>query len=320
MKLREPSISPRPLSVGAGIKPEAETYTNRRIENIRGTDPCRGIVKWSAGKSLWLTGMTAGWLTVGTVFFAWDAVLLFLASSAITLCGGHSLGMHRKLIHDSYACPDWLEKIGVYLGTLVGLGGPFTMMYTHDMRDWAQRQSRCHDFFSHRQSMLVDGWWQLHCKLHLDQPPVFRFPTRLTESRFYTFIERTAMWQQLPWAILFFFIGGWGWVAWGVCGRVSVSIMGHWLIGYFAHNRGHQDWRVEGACVQGYNVRFCGLLTFGECWHNNHHAFPNSAQIGLYRGQADPGWWMLKCLEKLELISDLKQPRDLPMRPELTSM
>ena len=70
------------------------------------------------------------------------SVLVFLASSAVTLCGGHSLGMHRKLIHDSYQCPKWLEYSLVYLGTLVGLAGPYGMVHTHDMRDWAQRQVR----------------------------------------------------------------------------------------------------------------------------------------------------------------------------------
>ena len=56
-------------------------------------------------------------------------------------------------------------------------------------------------------------------------------------------------WQQLPWAVLFFAIGGWSWVIWGVCLRVAVSLTGHWMVGHFAHRDGHQGWRVEGAAV-----------------------------------------------------------------------
>lgn len=110
--------------------------------------------------------MALGWIIGGALFFSWGAVAAWLATTAITLCFGHSLGMHRKLIHDSFACPDWMEQAGVWLGTLVGLGGPITMMRTHDMRDWAQRQPTCHPFLAHQSAILKDAWWQIHCKLH----------------------------------------------------------------------------------------------------------------------------------------------------------
>ena len=92
---------------------------------------------------------------------------------------------------------------------------------------------------------------------------------------------------------------------------------GHWLVGYFAHNRGPQTWHVEGAGVQGYNVRYCGLVTMGEAWHNNHHAYPASARLGLGPGEADPGWWVLLALSRLGLVWDLKTPDVLPDRPSL---
>ena len=140
---------------------------------------------------------------------------------------------------------------------------------------------------------------------------------RVKCNRFYQFLEKTWMLQQCPWSILFFFIGGWGWVLWGICVRVAVCVTGHWLIGYFAHRDGHRDWHVSDAGVQGYNVRFSGLITFGECWHNNHHAFPGSAKIGLYQGQSDPGWWVLKALKKMRLVWDIQTPETLPKRPNL---
>jgi len=123
--------------------------------------------------------------------------------------------------------------------------------------------------------------------------------------------------QQLPWALLFFAIGGWGWVFWGVCARVTAGVFGHWLIGHFAHRHGDQAHIVEGASVQGYNVPFAALLTMGECWHNNHHAFPGSAKLGLYEGEWDPGWWVLLVLQRMGLVWNLKTPADLPVREEL---
>lgn len=288
-----------------------------RFPNANPDDCVTGEVRWSPAKSLWFSGMFAAWVVGGTLYFSWAAVVAFFVTSAIILCGGHSLGMHRKLIHDSFDCPKWLERFGLYLGTLVGLGGPYTMMLTHDMRDWAQRQSDCHDYFAHDSHPVKDFWWQVHCKLYLKSEPNFAYPEKLTHDRFMIFLQKTAMLQQIPLALLLFLIGGWGFVFWGICGRVVISIFGHWLIGYIAHNQGHQDWIVEGAAVQGHNVKFCGLITFGECWHNNHHAFPESARLGHAKGQLDPGWWVLCALEKVGLVSGLKLPADLPLRDSL---
>ena len=101
----------------------------------------QGRVRWSWKKSLWSSGMWAGAVT-GICFFASiGAVLLFFMTTAGVLCFGHSLGMHRRLIHNSFECPLALEYLLVYLGVLVGLGGPMSMIYTHDIRDWAQRKS-----------------------------------------------------------------------------------------------------------------------------------------------------------------------------------
>jgi sn-1 stearoyl-lipid 9-desaturase len=144
--------------------------------------------------------------------FTWDAFALFLVTTAITICAGHSVGMHRLLIHRSFRSPKWLERFLVYLGTLVGMAGPFGMIAAHDIRDWAQRQVDCHDLFAHRRSFFVDAWWQMHCVVDLDHPPLFVIETETVTDPFYRFIERTWMLQQLPWAILFFTLGGLPWV------------------------------------------------------------------------------------------------------------
>ena len=277
----------------------------------------KGRVFWSIEKSLWVTAMYGGTAIAIAFYASFVNILVFLLTTAFVLCFGHSLGMHRRLIHNSFECPLWLEYILVYLGALVGLGGPITMIYTHDIRDWAQRKPHCHDYFAHRQSFLKDAWWQMHCDIALKHPPLLDIEDRVEKDKFYHFIQQTTLLQQLPWAILFYLIGGWGLVLWGICARVAVCVTGHWLIGYFAHRKGHQSWQVEGAGVQGYNVKFAGLISFGESWHNNHHAFPGSAKIGLYQGQSDPGWWVLKIFERAGLAWNLMTPELLPNRKAL---
>jgi hypothetical protein len=58
----------------------------------------------------------------------------------------------------------------------------------------------------------------------------------------------------------------------------------------------------------------------GECWHNNHHAFPGSARLGLAPGEWDPGWWVLLGLRRLGLVWAIRLPADLPNRPELVTI
>jgi fatty-acid desaturase len=213
------------------------------------TNPLEGDVRWVPTKSLWIGVMTATSVALGPLLASWDAFILFVVTSALTLCFGHSVGMHRRLIHASFECPLWVEHFCVYLGTLVGMAGPYGMIRLHDFRDWAQRQSMCHDYSCHRSGFWRDAWWQLHCKLVLKHPPKFRLEPRLADDGFYAFVERTWMWQQLPRAILFFTIGGSSWLVWGICVRVSVCVIGHWLIGHFCHRKGSQTW-VIGSRVQ----------------------------------------------------------------------
>ena len=99
-----------------------------RVQPTNKTNTAEGRLSWAPAKSIWFTCHLIFWAVVGSIYFSWGAVLSYLGLSILILCGGHSLGMHRKLIHDSFDCPLWLARLGAYLGTLVGLGGPFTMM------------------------------------------------------------------------------------------------------------------------------------------------------------------------------------------------
>jgi sn-1 stearoyl-lipid 9-desaturase len=245
------------------------------------------------------------------------AVAVFLVTCAVTLCAGHSIGMHRLMIHRSFDAHLWVERALIYLGTLVGMAGPLGMVRLHDMRDWAQRQTECHDLHAHRAGLFRDAWWQMHCSLQLTHPPCFAPETRLTEDCFLRFLESTWMLQQVPVALALFWIGGWPWLVWGVPVRVTVSLTGHWLVGHITHRRGPQGWAVDGVAVQGHDLPSAALITFGEAWHGNHHAWPESARLGVEPGQADPGWWTLLALRKLGLVWNLNEPKDLHPREGL---
>jgi stearoyl-CoA desaturase (delta-9 desaturase) len=256
-------------------------------------------------------------LIAGPVTATWDAAIVFAVLTYSTLLLGHSVGMHRFLIHRTYECPPWLAHALVYLGVLVGMAGPYGVLRIHDIRDWAQRLPDCHDFFSHRRPLAVDAFWQLHCRFEFERPPAVVVEPELLSDPWLRWMERTWMLQQLPLALLLYAWGGWPWVVWGVCCRVSTSVIGHWVVTYFCHNPGPGDWRVLGAGVQAANLNGCGLITMGECWHNNHHAFPESARMGIAPGEADPGYWVLERLRGLGLVWNIGVPRGAAERDDL---
>ncbi len=254
------------------------TLSTDRMISCALTSATDGRVVWVPTKSMWTLAMTVISVIGAPLTFTWDALVLFVVTTAITICAGHSVGMHRLLIHRAFKAPKWLERSLVYSGTLVGMAGPFGMIAAHDMRDWAQRQTECHDLHAHRAGFFRDAWWQMHCVVALKNPPRFEIEPDIRDDGFYQFVERTWMLQQLPWAVLFFAIGGLPWVIWGICLRIAVSLTGHWLIGHFAHR--------EAIKVGPSMVLPCKVTTFpmSAC---SPSAKATMATIMLFRGRRD---------------------------------
>lgn len=104
----------------------------------------------------------------------------------------------------------------------------------------------------------------------------------------------------------------------GVCLRITVSVTGHWFVGHLAHRHGPQSWLVNDAGVQAHDVPWAAIPTMGEAWHNNHHAFPGSARIGLHPGQSDWGYAFIQMLERLGLAWNVVLPEHLGRAGMLT--
>jgi stearoyl-CoA desaturase (delta-9 desaturase) len=285
-----------------------------------GADPLTGQVRWDPTHSVWNGGMLLLAVVLGPLTISPGTIGIFVLTTGTTLLLGHSVGLHRRLIHRSFACPVWLEAVLVWFATVVGMDGPLSMMRIHDTRDWAQRQAACHGYFGHQGSMLGDGWRQLHCRLKLERPPAFDPPPEVARNGLYRGLERTWMLQQAPVAAVLYLGGGWPWVVWGVAVRVAASVTGHWFVGHLAHRRGPQTWLVAGAGVQAHDVPWAAIPTMGEAWHNNHHAYPGSAKMGHGPGQPDPGYWLIRLLEIAGLAWDVRTPETLPFRPALVHM
>ena len=234
-------------------------------------DPMAGSVTWDPARSLWNGGMLLASLPVlAPMYWTWGSILVFVVLLLVTMCTGHWVGFHRRLIHRTFQCKKWLERVLVWSGTLVGMHGPFWVIQSHDFRDWAQRQPNCHPFLRHGQGPLKDAWWNLHCRLRLENPPAFDPGPGIGDDRFYQFLQRTWMLQQLPLALILYAIGGVPWVVWGICVRVTVGVSMHWFVGYICHTHGPQSWLVDEGAIQAHNVPWAALPSMGESWHNDH--------------------------------------------------
>lgn len=295
-------------------QPKTTWVATERVIPDHLTSAVEGEIRVHPAKATWVLGHGIAGI-IGVIMFPHlDALFVFLVLACITICAGHSVGMHRLLIHRSFEVPRGLEYLLVWLGVLVGMAGPFGMIQAHDMRDWHQRQTICPRHPAHDAHFWRDAWWQTCCTFQLKASPNFVIEKHVKDDRIYRILEYTWMAQQLPLAAVLFAFGGLAWVLWGISLRIFVSLAGHWMVGHFAHRTGKQGWRVENLPVQGYNLPGLGLVTFGENWHGNHHAFPHSAKLGVELGQLDPGYLFIKALEKFGLAWHIKMPTSEPER------
>ena len=294
-------------------------------------DPAKGVVEFAPAKCLWYGGHAL--LFIGALVLAGPdalspaALLTAVALLHLTLLFGHSLGFHRLLIHRTYTARPLLRAGLFWAGALVGMGGPGDVARLHDTRDWAQRQARAHPYFSHDLPFLRDVWWQMTSRFRFEHAPdVNLLPDEASDPLIRHFDRWWRVHAMLP-ALPLYLLFGWAGVAWGLSARILVSALGHWSVVHLCHAphramAGHGELDVPSAGVQASDLTsgtlayFAALLTHGECWHNHHHAFPESARIG-FAHQPDPGHAVLRWMERRGWVSDLRGRRGEAERGDL---
>jgi fatty-acid desaturase len=98
-------------------------------------------------------------------------------------------------------------------------------------------------------------------------------------------------------------IGGGPMILWGVCFRVIFGLHATWLVNSATHMWGGRRFATRD---DSRNNWWVAALTFGEGWHNNHHAHPTSIRHGLAWYEIDHSWILANILKSVGLISDLK--------------
>jgi stearoyl-CoA desaturase (delta-9 desaturase) len=101
-------------------------------------------------------------------------------------------------------------------------------------------------------------------------------------------------------------IGGWKLVLWGVFFRTVFGLHSTWLVNSATHSWGSRRFATRDLSTNSWWV---ALLTFGEGWHNNHHAHPTAAQHGFTWYEVDVNWYGIWALKTLGLAWDIKRVR-----------
>jgi stearoyl-CoA desaturase (delta-9 desaturase) len=254
--------------------------SRRAFTGIAAEGTCRD--KTFSQPIIWTTTLFMILFHVGAMvalfLFTWKA--LILATALWWISGGLRIGMayHRLLTHRGYKTPKWVEYSLTLCGALALEGGPIAWVTTHRVHH--QNTDRDGDPHSPRDGGLWAhmGWIMTGEAMHNSSGELLPFVPDLRKDKFHVWISR---WHWVPIAVLaavLFVTGGWSFVFWGIFLRTVVNLHGSWLVNSATHMWGSQRFSTGDTSTNSFWV---AVLTFGEGWHNNHHAVPQSARHGL---------------------------------------
>ncbi|WP_448380616.1 acyl-CoA desaturase [Gloeomargarita sp.] len=254
----------------------------------------------------WVTIMFIGGIHLGAlVAFVpgmtnWSAVGVMLLLHWVTAGLGITLGFHRLVTHRSFQTPKWLEYFLVFCGTLACQGGPIDWVGLH----------RIHHLHSDQPGDPHDsnrGFWWSHVGWMLHHIPadaeVARYTKDINTDPVYLFLQNWMLGIQVTLGLVLLALGGWPWVIWGIFVRLVLVYHCTWLVNSATHKFGYRSYASGDRST---NCWWVALLSYGEGWHNNHHAYPHSARHGLRWWEIDATWMMIWLLQKLGLATKVR--------------
>ncbi|MGI9016914.1 MAG: acyl-CoA desaturase [Euzebya sp.] len=233
---------------------------------------------------------------------------------------GITVGFHRLFTHRSFAVGTPLRVVMAVAGTMGVEGSVIHWVATH------RRHHAYADTYGdpHSPHLVTDtglkgavkGLWHAHMGWFFvpdGVQPQHWAPDLLADPALVR-VERAA-----PWIIVGSFLappvigglvtmsigGALSALLWGSLVRVFLLHHITWSINSICHFFGEQPFDTRDESVNNWPL---SLVSFGESWHNNHHAFPTSARHGLLPGQLDPSWRLIRTLEQLSLATNVKVP------------
>ena len=245
----------------------------------------------------WFTAFVLAVFHIGAVaalfMFSWRNFAIAVVMYYIATGLGISMGYHRLHTHRSYKVPLWMEYFFAVCGTLTLEGGPIFWVATHRLHHQFSDQPgdphspRDGAFWSHV------GWILFGETNHNNTKMMSRYAPDLAKHRFYLLLTD---WHWVPVTVTglaMWAIGGLPMMLWGTFVRVVFGLHATWLVNSATHMWGARRFATRD---DSRNTWWVALISFGEGWHNNHHAHPTSARHGLVWYEFDPSWLLVKTL------------------------
>jgi stearoyl-CoA desaturase (Delta-9 desaturase) len=254
------------------------------------------------------------------VAFSWVDLALFL--SLYLVCAfGTTIGFHRYFTHRGFETGPVLRSTFAILGCMT-VQGPITQWVTdhrkhHALSDKEGDPHSPHVGHGDGVGGVLKGFWHAHVGWmfsNLGMEQGMAYGKDLYEDRLIRTIDRLYfLWVAIGFAIPFaigYAVGGTPEAAlaalvWGGLVRIFAYQHATFAVNSICHMFGRRDFRSRDESRNNWLV---AVLVMGEGWHNNHHAFPSSARHGLLRGQVDVSWLVIRGLERLGLVWNVRRP------------
>jgi fatty-acid desaturase len=266
--------------------------------------------KASEGTVNWITVIAMSAFHVGAVaaFFYIDAGAMFTAFLLYYIAGSFGIGMgyHRLLTHRGYKTKKWVEYFLTTCGTLALEGGPIFWVATHRIHhQYSDREGDPHSpregtYWAHM------GWIFTGKAMHHDTEVLRRYVPDLSKDKFHVWLTSWHWITQVVVGLALLAFGGLPYVLWGVAFRTVFGLHSTWAVNSATHLWGSRRFKTRDDSTNNWLV---ALFTFGEGWHNNHHAHPVSARHGLAWYEVDLNWIGIRTLEMLGLAWDVRAAR-----------
>jgi stearoyl-CoA desaturase (delta-9 desaturase) len=255
----------------------------------------------------WPTYITMVVFHIGAVaalfMFSWPALVASLLLWWVSGSLGIGMGYHRLLTHRGFKTPKAVEYLLTFCGLLALEAGPVAWVVTH-------RIHHAHTDAPGDPHTPRDGSWWAHMGWILkgtaqryDYAVCMRYAPDLMRDPVHRWFEKLYYVPLIVLGVVLLAVGGWSMLFWGVFLRVTFNLHSTWLVNSATHLWGARRFETKD---DSRNSWWVALLTWGEGWHNNHHAHPSAARHGLAWYEVDINWWGIRALQLLGLAKDIK--------------
>jgi stearoyl-CoA desaturase (delta-9 desaturase) len=236
-------------------------------------------------------------------FFNWHVLAATVFLYWMTTGLGISMGYHRLHTHRSYKVPAALEYFFAVCGALTLEGGPISWVAVHRIHH--QNSDLPGDPHSPNEGAwwAHAGWLLTGERMHNNTRALSKYAPDLAKDRFYVWLNNYHWLPTIALAALLLALGGVALMLWGIFVRVVFGLHATWLVNSATHMWGGRRFPTRD---NSRNNWWVALMTFGEGWHNNHHAHPTSARHGLAWYEFDPSWIQIKILKLLGVAKSVR--------------